>query len=712
MKPLDTGDPLRLGPYRVLGVLGEGGMGKVYVGQDRDGRTAAVKVLHRHLADDPQLGQRFVREARMAQAVSSPGVARVLAAQTEGGRPWIATEFLSGPSLEEAVCAYGPLDENGVRALATALALALRDIHAVGLVHRDLKPANVVLTSAGPRVIDFGIARPEHGLTLTTTGQVPVTPGYGAPEQALGQRVGPAADIFSLGALLVYAASGQRAYEGSHVAAVQYEVVHGIPRMDRVPPTLQQLIGPCLAKDPAYRPAPAAVAQAFAPPRGADRVWRSGPLAEDVRRRERALHELTTLPGTGSAPARLSRRRVLTAVAIGAPVALASAGTATWWFWRKSGTDPFDIPPAVATPKARLLSAEKGDYVLGQTPDPLWTRPSALSSDAPAALPVRDVLIVGDGKGGVTAHGVVDGKPRWSAPEAVAIRRFVSLSDRLIAAADGRGTLRTFVASTGEPRWTAPVEASTVLAADAEAVYVVTGDGRLRSVGRDDAGIRWTAKPRTGLGTTGAARGVTAQGVLAVATKAGDVFAVDTRTGRMLWELHGQDDDTPEIAASGGTLFVSGSPYYTARRITDGKQLWRPDLRRTDGTKVFWGPSVIHGPYIFAAALGAPVRFDIKDGRQSGWPYDLEYMCAPYSPLAVQGHGFWSIAVNATEGTVNALNVADGPGGGGTGDPNSPVNKTTWNFHVIKNPRNYWMTADANRVFIMDGDTLMALPVF
>ncbi|WBO64427.1 protein kinase domain-containing protein [Streptomyces camelliae] len=712
MKPLNTGDPLRLGPYRILGVLGEGGMGKVYVGQDRDGRTAAVKVLHRHLADDPQLGQRFVREARMAQAVSGPGVARVLDAQTEGGRPWIATEFLSGPTLEEAVGAYGPLDENGVRALAAALAGALRDIHAVGLVHRDLKPANVVLTSAGPRIIDFGIARPEHGLTLTTTGQVPVTPGYGAPEQALGQRVGPAADVFSLGALLVYAASGQRAYEGSHVAAVQYEVVHGTPRMDRVPPALQQLIDPCLAKDPAYRPAPDAIAQAFAPPRGADRVWRAGPLAEDVRRRERALRELTTLPGT-SAPGGIPRRRLLTALAVGGPVALAGAGGATWWFWRKNHSDLFDVPHAARTPTARLLSADRGDYVLGQTPAPLWTRPSALSSDTPAPLPVRDVLIVGDAKGGITAHSVVDGKPRWSAPEAMAIRRFVSLSDRLIAAVDGQGTLCTFVASTGAPKWTAPAEASYILAADAEAVYVVTGDGRLRSVSRSDAKIRWTTAPRTGLGTTGAARGVVAQGILAVATKAGDVLAVDTRTGRTVWMLRDQADDRPGIAVSGGTLFVSGSPYFTARGITDGKQRWRPDLRRADGTKVFWGPSTFHGPYVFVAALGAPLRFDIKDGKQSGWLYDLDQMCDPYSPLTVQGHGFWSVIVNATEGAVTVLNVADGPDSNSfTKDPNSTLNKTNWSFRIIKNPRNYWMTADANRVFIVDGDSLTALPVF
>ena len=141
MKPLGTGDPLRLGPYRLLGVLGEGGMGKVYVGQDAVGTVAAVKVLRPELADEANLARRFVREAQAATAVTSKGVARVLGAQTEGGRPWIATEFLAGPTLDEAVEAYGPLDEPAVRALAASLAHTLADIHAAGLIHRDLKPA-------------------------------------------------------------------------------------------------------------------------------------------------------------------------------------------------------------------------------------------------------------------------------------------------------------------------------------------------------------------------------------------------------------------------------------------------------------------------------------------------------------------------------------------------------------------------------------------
>lgn len=149
MEPLGAGDPIRLGPYRVLGVLGEGGMGKVYFGREDGGRTAAVKVLLPELAHDPHLVQRFLREARTAQAVTSGGVARVLNARIDDhdGRPWIATEFLSGPTLDDAVRRYGPFGADGVRALAASLAATLRDIHAAGLVHRDLKPANIVLTS-------------------------------------------------------------------------------------------------------------------------------------------------------------------------------------------------------------------------------------------------------------------------------------------------------------------------------------------------------------------------------------------------------------------------------------------------------------------------------------------------------------------------------------------------------------------------------------
>ncbi|MFF3457919.1 protein kinase [Streptomyces sp. NPDC002730] len=701
MKPLQTGDPIRLGPYRLLGILGEGGMGKVFVGQDGEGRLAAVKVLHSHLMHDQNLGQRFVREAQMAQAVTSEGVARVLDAQTESGRPWIATEFLTGPTLEDAVRSHGPLDEPLVRALAATLAHALEDIHTAGLVHRDLKPANIVLTAAGPRVIDFGIARPEHGLTLTTTGQVPVTPGYGAPEQVLGQRVGPPADVFSLGAVLVYAASGQRAYEGSHVAAVQYNVVHGEPRLDRVPPTLQPLIGPCLAKDPSLRPAPDQIAQFFAPPRGSERAWLRGPIAQDITERERSLHRMTTLPGV-STQRSVSRRRLLTTLALGGSVLAVGGGTAAWWSWKADGTrrDPFDIPPAVKTPKAHVLSAKKGDYVLGETPAPLWSLTSALGDDSPAPLPVRDVIIVGAPKGGIAARSVVDGKLRWSAPEAVAAHRYLSLSDELVAAIDQSGTLLTFVASTGEPKWTAPAEASSILAADDEAVYVVTKDSRLRSIGRSDAKIRWTVRVDADLGTKATSRGITAHGRLVITTADGDIVTVDTSSGRKVWDRRKQSDHRVGVAISGRSLFVTGKRLY-ALDITDGKERWAAENPRPPGgVPVSWGPPTVHGAYLYAAVLGLPLRFGIRDGRRDGWLYEGLFECDPPSPLVVQGNGFWSVAVNKTGGGINVL------------DQTSEQRFSSWVFRIIKNPDAYWLVADANRVFLLDGNSLSALPVF
>ncbi|MEU4882195.1 serine/threonine-protein kinase [Streptomyces althioticus] len=698
MKPLESGDPIRLGPYRVHGVLGEGGMGKVYVGRDGEGRVAAVKVLHPHLAHDAGLARRFVREAQMARTVTSATVARVLDARTEDGRPWIATEFLAGPTLADVVGSHGPLDEPTVRALAAGLARALKDIHTAGLVHRDVKPANIVLTSTGPRVIDFGIARPEHGLTLTTTGQVPVTPGYGAPEQVLGRRVGPPADVFSLGAVLVYAASGQHAYEGAHVAAVQYEVVHGAPRLDRVPPSLRPLIGPCLAQDPAARPLPDQIVQYSAPPAGADRAWRGGPIAQDITLREQRVRELTAVPDEG-APRPVSRRRLLTGLAAGASV-LAVGGTAAWWNWRTDGDDPFDIPPAVAAPKARALDAAKGDYVLGEAPEPLWQAPSALSDRPAAPLPVRDVLVVAAAKGGIAAHSVVDGSVRWSAPDVEATGRYLSLSDRLVAAVDREGTLVTFVASTGEPKWTAPARAASLLDADAEAVYLITEDGRIRAVNRSDATVRWTVPIDADLGGKAASRGLAARRRLVVTAADGSVVALDTADGRQVWEHRSlTDSGRADVDRSGGTLCVAGRQL-AAYDLADGKELWStatPDQPSSD--PAFWSSPTVDGRTVYATEVVFPVRLDLRTGRPTDWIHTGLLQCDAGSPLVLQGSGLWSVATDGEQAAVQAVDL-------------SQEQRPTWTFPMLRNRDRYWITGDANRVFLVDGTSLSALPVF
>ena len=700
MNPLGIGDPLRLGPYRLLGVLGEGGMGKVYLGQDGTGRTAAVKVLRPDLAHDLHLAQRFVREAQMAQAVTSKGVARVLGSQTEGGRPWIASEFLAGPTLDEAVSTHGPLDESAVRALATALARTLDDIHASGLVHRDLKPANIVLTSAGPRVIDFGIARPEHGLTLTTTGQVPVTPGYGAPEQILGQRVGPPADVFSLGAVLVHASSGRLAFDAGHVAAVQYEVVHGQPDLSQVPIPLQPLIGPCLAKDAAMRPVPGQIAAAFAPPRSAERIGRQGALAAEIKTREINIRRLTTQAGPDDTPG-VSRRRLLTTLAAGGTV-LAGGGTATWWLrhgtgaWSAAGdkeAGPFDIPPAVQTPYAAMLNVTEGEITVepGAQLTPLWGPLGRAADDSPPPLAVRDVVVVGARGGGLSALSVVNGKERWAAHDVEASGRFVSLSDQLIAAIGPGGRLVTFVASSGARKWTAPAQARSVLAADEEMVYVATEDGRLRAVGRSDATIRWTASTSADLLTKIRPRGIAARGRLIFCAENGDIVAVDTRNGGKAWEFPSEAKiiDTPTIHED--RVFFGGKNL-TAVRISDGKEIWsnkpQKDYR---GNWEYWSSPTIHNNSVYAMRGNYTRKVRVEDGS---YLWTRAARGSAWSPVLHQGSYAW-IVTDIPD--LTALEPSMG--------------KSLLSYRPHNGAQIKGLAADGNRVFVMANGQLTALPV-
>ncbi|MEU0007356.1 PQQ-binding-like beta-propeller repeat protein [Streptomyces sp. NPDC006314] len=701
MRPLGTGDPIRLGPYRLLGVLGEGGMGKVYVGQDHAGTVAAVKVLRPELAHDAGLVQRFVREALAAQAVRSPGVAAVLGAQTEGGRPWIATEFLAGPTLDQIVDRHGPLDDAKLRALAVSVARTLRDIHAAGFVHRDLKPPNVVLTATGPRIIDFGIARPEHGLTLTITGQIPVTPGYGAPEQVLGRRVTPAADVFSLGALLVYAATGHRAFEGSHVAAVQYEVVHGEPNWQGIAPEQHALIAPCLAKDAAVRPTPEQIAIAFAGPKKADAVWKRGPVADAIKEREREVRNLTApLLSTTETRTGPSRRRLLTGVAAGAVLAAAGTGTG-WWLLRGSGgdrhrNDLFTYPPAAQTPAARLLSADEGDYIIGGSPKSLWQATDVSSSMSPAPLPIRDVVIVGSPVTGVVALNVVDGKRRWSAPAMQMTCRYLSLSDRLLLAADDHGTLHTFVPSTGEPKWTAKADAKTLLTADAETIYLLTKDQRLRAVGRSDARIRWTAPLPEGFRSKILPRSVAHQGRLVVTTSTGHAMAVNTKNGRTEWTARDLAKERSLFpAVRDGVVYLNGKAL-SGRRISDGKRLWsRTKKHYYDSENYEWSRPCVHGNLLYASACddyGHPYGFDVQDGKQQ-WDGRLA-LTSNDQPILAQGNGVWLLDGS----TVKTLS--------------KDTAREVWSYELEGGDDDVAFAADGNRVFVASAGSLYALPVF
>ena len=229
-------------------------MGQVFLGVSPGGRPVAVKAIRPDLASDPQFRIRFAREVAAARTVSGVFTAMVVGADVDGPIAWLATAYVPGPSLAEAVNEHGPLPEPSLLALAAGLAEALSAIHAAGVTHRDLKPSNVLLAEDGPRVIDFGISRAAESTTLTQAGLTIGSPGFMSPEQAIGSDVGPPSDIFSLGTVLAYAATGRGPFGGGTTASLLYRVVHEMPNLDGVPSALRPLIERCLGKDPAQRP--------------------------------------------------------------------------------------------------------------------------------------------------------------------------------------------------------------------------------------------------------------------------------------------------------------------------------------------------------------------------------------------------------------------------------------------------------------------------
>jgi hypothetical protein len=264
LRPLADSDPRQLGRFRVVGLLGEGGMGRVFLGSSPGGWAVAIKVIHAGLAADPAFRARFAHEVATARAVGGFYTAPVVDADTTAERPWLAVAYVAGPSLAEAVSAGGPLPPHAVLRLGLGLAEALQAIHAAGVIHRDLKPSNVLLAADGPRVIDFGIARAAEHSSLTRTGTILGSAGFMAPEQITGGEMGPAADVFALGAVLTFAATGQGPFGEGRTEALAYRVVYTEPTLEGLPDSLRDIVARCLAKDARHRPGPGEVITALA----------------------------------------------------------------------------------------------------------------------------------------------------------------------------------------------------------------------------------------------------------------------------------------------------------------------------------------------------------------------------------------------------------------------------------------------------------------
>ncbi|MEU2237147.1 bifunctional serine/threonine-protein kinase/ABC transporter substrate-binding protein [Streptomyces vietnamensis] len=353
LQPLLPSDPSAIAGYRLLGRLGAGGMGVVYLGRTDTGALAAVKVTLADQADQPDFRARFRREVEAARRVVSPWAVPVTGADPDAPEPWMATAFVPGPSVGEAVRAHGPLPERSVRILGGAVARALAAVHAAGIVHRDVKPGNVLLAVDGPRLIDFGIARATGETGLTSADMVVGTPGFLAPEQAEARAadIGPASDVFALGCLLAFAATGRPPFGTGALDALLYRTVHDEPDLAGVPERLLDLVRQCLAKEPAVRPTAQEVADRLTEDTpGAPSDWLPAPVVATIATRSAAMLALPdidpTAPGTDpAAPAGPSRRGFLL-LGAGAAVLAAGGGAYALWNSGRDGTGGDGKPPA------------------------------------------------------------------------------------------------------------------------------------------------------------------------------------------------------------------------------------------------------------------------------------------------------------------------------------------------------------------------------
>ena len=344
MKPLTSADPTQIGPHRVLAVLGVGGMGKVYLARTPARHLAAVKVVHQELAENPSFRARFAREVRVAQMVCGPFTPAVFDAAPDAETPWMATEYVPGPTLTEAVITNGPFPEGSLRVLTLGLARALQAIHGAGLIHRDLKPSNVLLSPRGPQVIDFGIARAIGGTVLTKTGEAFGTPSYTAPETILGRPQTPESDIFSLAGVVIYASRGMPPFGQGPAADVLHRIVDQEPDLRSLPEgTLNDLLARCLAKEPRHRPTADEIVDVLneepLPP--AEHGWLPSQVNQEIGYREReAGHMAISSRGSGPLP-RDTGTKPRTGLIIGAAAAsvllLSGTGLALVRQWESEG---------------------------------------------------------------------------------------------------------------------------------------------------------------------------------------------------------------------------------------------------------------------------------------------------------------------------------------------------------------------------------------
>jgi outer membrane protein assembly factor BamB len=588
--------PEHIGHYRLVSRLGSGGMGVVYLAYSPSGRKVAVKVVHDRLAADAEFRGRFRQEVAAARRVSGAFTAPVVDADPDAERPWMATTHIAGPTLAQYVKNYGPLPGDAVRRLAAGLAEALRDIHRAGVVHRDLKPGNVLLADDGPKVIDFGISRPTYAESelRTETGKLIGTPPFMAPEQFQRPRaVGPAADVFALGSVLVHASLGRGPFDSESPYLVAYQVVHHEPDLSGVPDELAPVVLACLAKDPAARPTPDELVSAVRP--GGDPLTLSlsaralrarvpmGSIAQDT-----AAPTPTDEEGGGTGPGGTgdADRPVRSVDAAAGEVAAHSVRDSdrpVYSITPAGDRDASDAPtgvthvanrPVCPTPPADDSAAETP----GAKPRPRRRAPLPLAATAAAALLLAGAAAVGAGALGGGAHQAARPAHRTASPapgarvwEAAVGGVAGAPKDRVRTARCAYGAAQAALfcvddgvrlarvdAATGRTVWSVPGTPGEAGAAPVVAgglVEVVSADGaRLSALDPGTGRQRWTRN----VAAYGGVRATVGDTVLLTAAD-GTVTALDAGTGRTRWSRRVPGQSRPSFSGAGapaGTAYA------------------------------------------------------------------------------------------------------------------------------------------------------------
>ncbi|MFB7072273.1 PQQ-binding-like beta-propeller repeat protein [Streptomyces sp. NPDC056290] len=702
MEQLTQHDPRRIGPFEVLGRLGAGGMGLVYLARSASGRRVAIKTVRTELAEDQLFRVRFTREVEAARAVSGFYTAAVVDADPRAAVPWLATAYVPAPSLEEIVNECGPLPAQAVRWLAAGVAEALQSIHGAGLVHRDLKPSNVLVVEDGPRVIDFGIASGVSNTRLTMTNVAVGTPAYMSPEQARDSRsVTGASDIFSLGSMLVFAATGHAPYHGANPVETVFMLLREGPDLEGLPDELRPLIDSCMQMDVSRRPSPADLQAQLAPhlfgpgsdDSGTASAWLPLSATAMIERRRGGGRTPTAPPvppvppppsdppgpfpdpygpergprgGGGSEPAPLGGRHAGPAESAGGPVRLAG------------GTVPIGPGPRVADTRAALAVGRGADA----GPATGWIRPpgggphGAEPGPPPGSRPLN-----------VPAQGGADPAPPppdpghwrpwrfrmsndvWGTPVVDGDLLYVTSFE--VHALDTGSGRRQF--KTRDVAWSMAVAGGRIHASDGPTLYALdAGDG----------GERWRLHTDAWVYALKVDRGTVVTG-----TRGGGVQGWEASNGAKLWEVTGAQTDfeTPEAgpAVHGDTVYVWRDARLQALDARTGVERWSypiGDAASCGGVPVRVAPA--EDGYVYVSAGTRVLSIDVAAGHvrwhfeapavflsppafapgpavTGGGVYLADHLGTVYALDATTGQDRWRIATEQRQSAEPVL-VADG----------------------------------------------------